>query len=166
MFDRSDSRTSGASRRDFLRTSGVVAGAALAGNLAIVRSAHAQGSDTLKIGLIGCGGRGTGAANNAMQADPNTRLVAMGDLFMDKIQRSRNYLKKRKPKQMAVDDDLERTVLALDQLGLDAVLRFDVVRQTGGTRTVVSNDAVFDGQHELLRRGMLSVGGSGRSYNH
>ena len=51
------------SRRDFLKTS-----AALAGSLAVARGAYAAGSDTFKIGLIGCGGRGSGAAANAMNA--------------------------------------------------------------------------------------------------
>jgi len=92
-------------RRDFLKTSGVVAGAALAGSLSVARSAHAAGDDVLKIGLIGCGGRGTGAALNALSADKNTRLVAMGDLFEEKVQIKRKFLRQLKPDQVAVDDD-------------------------------------------------------------
>ncbi|HLA84828.1 MAG TPA: Gfo/Idh/MocA family oxidoreductase [Thermoguttaceae bacterium] len=92
-------------RRDFLKTSGVLAGAALAGNLAVARTAHAAGSDTLKLGLIGCGNRGTGAARDAMDADPNVRLVAMGDLFEEKVQTKRKLLQQLKPSQVAVDDD-------------------------------------------------------------
>ena len=69
------------SRRAFLKTSTVVAGGMVAGGLSLGRSAHAAGSDVLKLGLIGCGGRGTGAAGNAMTADKNTKLVAMGDAF-------------------------------------------------------------------------------------
>ena len=48
------------------------------------RMAHAAGDDTLKIGLIGCGGRGTGAVGNAFAADPNTKLVAIADTFADR----------------------------------------------------------------------------------
>ncbi len=88
------------SRRDFLKTSTV---ALTAANLAIGRSAHAAGSDILKIGLIGCGGRGTGAAANAMDADKNTRLVAMADAFSDRVDGSYQRLKKIKPDQVAVD---------------------------------------------------------------
>ena len=66
------------SRRGFLQSStATIVGGALAGSLAIGRSAHAAGSDALKVGLIGCGGRGTGAAAQALGADPNVKLVAM-----------------------------------------------------------------------------------------
>ena len=92
------------SRRDFLKASGVVMGAAMAGSLAIGRSAHAAGSGTIKIGLIGCGGRGSGAAANAMNAGKDIKLVAMADLFDDKVKASREQLRKEKPEQVAVDD--------------------------------------------------------------
>ncbi|MHB1035646.1 MAG: Gfo/Idh/MocA family protein [Pirellulales bacterium] len=81
------------SRRDFLKQSTVLAGGLVAGSLAIGRSAHAAGSDTLKVGLIGCGGRGTGAAKNALDADKNTKLTAMGDAFADSLQASLKSLK-------------------------------------------------------------------------
>jgi predicted dehydrogenase len=81
------------SRRDFLKQSTVLAGGLVAGSLAIGRSAHAAGSDTLKVGLIGCGGRGSGAAKNALNADKNTKLTAMGDAFADSLQASLKSLK-------------------------------------------------------------------------
>ncbi len=97
------------SRRDFLKTSTAAFGAAtvgsLAGSLAIGRSAHATGDDTLKFGLIGCGGRGSGAAGNAMNGHKKNVLVAMADVFEDKVRGSRDRLKKIKPDQVAVDDD-------------------------------------------------------------
>lgn len=89
-------------RRDFLKTS---TAAALAGSLAIGRSAHAAGDDTLKVGLIGCGGRGTGAAANALNADGGARLVAMADAFEDRLQGSLNGLKKRYGDRVTVDAD-------------------------------------------------------------
>jgi predicted dehydrogenase len=73
------------SRRSFLKTGAVVGGALLAGSRGIASGAFAGGSDILKIGLIGCGGRGSGAAANALEADPNVKLVAMGDLFPDRL---------------------------------------------------------------------------------
>ena len=51
----------------------------------MARSAHAAENEVIKIGLIGCGGRGCGAAVNALGADPNTRLVAIGDAFADML---------------------------------------------------------------------------------
>ncbi|MGE3804085.1 MAG: Gfo/Idh/MocA family oxidoreductase [Gemmataceae bacterium] len=71
-----------ASRRDFIKTSALAAGAASFG----MANAHAAGDDLLKIGLIGCGGRGTGAAAQALQADPNVKLWAMADAFEDRLQ--------------------------------------------------------------------------------
>jgi len=73
-------------RRDFLKTSAAVAGGALLGALDVGRFAHAAESNTIKLGLIGCGGRGAGAANDAMTADANTVLVAAADVFADKIE--------------------------------------------------------------------------------
>lgn len=87
-----DVAASGTSRRGFIQKSGLaVAGTALAG-LSIQRSAHAAGSDVLKVGLIGCGGRGTGAALNAMRADPQTKITALGDAFPDQIEHCLNLL--------------------------------------------------------------------------
>jgi len=76
----------GASRRRFLQSS-VAAGAAL--SLSQVPMVHAGGgTEILKIGLVGCGGRGTGAAVNALRADPNVRLVAVADAFRDRLDSS------------------------------------------------------------------------------
>jgi len=94
------------SRRDFLKTSSALAAAgALAGSLSIGRSAHAAGSDLLKIGLVGCGGRGTGAAENALGADKNCKLVAMADVFSDRLQNSLEIVKKHFPDKVAVEPD-------------------------------------------------------------
>jgi len=93
------------SRRKFLKTSAMaVSGAALSG-LAVNLVAHAAGSDVIRIGMVGCGGRCTGAAGDAMSVDPGVRLVAMCDLFMDRVKDSRDRLKKSRPEQVAVDDD-------------------------------------------------------------
>ncbi len=93
------------SRRTFLKYSATLAAGAAVAPLALQRSAHAAGSDIVKVGLIGCGGRGSGAAANAMNAGKDVRLVAMGDLFADKAQAARKALKTIKPDQVMVDDD-------------------------------------------------------------
>ena len=79
-------------------------GAAALGGLSLARGAHAAGSDVIRIGLIGCGGRGPGAALNAMNVDRGVRLVAMTDIFADKVQSRRAMLKQQKPDQVQVDD--------------------------------------------------------------
>ncbi len=93
----------GLTRRQFAQNSAAW-GATLAG-LSLSRSAHAAGSDVIRVGVIGCGGRGAGAAMDAMNADPGVRVVAMSDLFMERVQGRRNALASQKPDQMQVDDD-------------------------------------------------------------
>ena len=88
------------SRRDFLRDS-----AAALGGLSIASSAYAAGSDIIRVGVIGCGGRGTAAAINAMNADKGVRIAAMGDLMLDRVQEKRNLLKVKRPDQVTVDLD-------------------------------------------------------------
>ena len=90
-------------RREFLKLSAVAAAGVAAGGLALNRSAHAAGSDVLRIGLIGCGGRGGGAAANALGADANTRLVAMADAFSDRLQSTLGTLKRQFNDRVAVD---------------------------------------------------------------
>lgn len=60
--------------------------AAAATTAAVAPRIHAAGSDTLRVGLVGCGSRGTAAALNALQADPNTKLVALCDIFSDRLE--------------------------------------------------------------------------------
>jgi predicted dehydrogenase len=91
-------------RREFLQRSAVLAAAA-APALSVARSAHAAGSDVIRVGMIGCGGRCSGAAMEAMQADPGVQLVAMCDLFADRVQSKRAILASQKPDQVAVDDE-------------------------------------------------------------
>ena len=96
-----------ASRRHFLKSSTLAAAGTMAGSLTIARSAHAAGNDTLKVGLVGCGGRGTGAARDALYADDNAKLTAMADVFEDRLQGSLSGLKKDGTvgDRVAVDDD-------------------------------------------------------------
>jgi predicted dehydrogenase len=84
----------GATRRDFL--AGATAAAAGVTLASLAPTVHAAGSDILRIGLIGCGGRGTGAAEQALTADPNTKLVAMGDMFADRLKDSLTRLRNNK----------------------------------------------------------------------
>ncbi len=76
-------------RRDFVKGTAVVAGGLMAGMLPVGVSAFANPSDKkLKLALVGCGGRGTGAAVQALKADQNVQLVAMADAFEDRLEDS------------------------------------------------------------------------------
>jgi predicted dehydrogenase len=82
-------------RRSFLKTSGFAVGATLASTLAVPRAVHAGVSEKIKVGLIGCGGRGTGAAENALVASPENVLVAVGDTFADFAEMSLEKLRRQ-----------------------------------------------------------------------
>jgi len=94
-----------ASRREFLKTTGQVAAASALASVA-VPSVHAAGDDTIRVALIGCGGRGTGAAINALSAKGGPlKLVAMADVFKDRLDGSYNAIKEEKKDQLDVCDD-------------------------------------------------------------
>ncbi len=78
-------------RREFIRAS---AGAGLAATVlpSFAAGWTNGGSDVVRVGVIGCGGRGTGAAFNALEAHPSTRIVALADLFPDRLAQSRSWL--------------------------------------------------------------------------
>jgi myo-inositol 2-dehydrogenase/D-chiro-inositol 1-dehydrogenase len=81
-------------RRKFLKSTGAAAiGGTIALNIGLPKSSFAMNSDTLKVGLIGCGGRGTGAADQALKADPNVVLTHMADIFQDRLDLSIKSLK-------------------------------------------------------------------------
>lgn len=89
------------SRRSFLQFS-----ASLTATLAtreIVRGAHVAGGDRIRVGLIGCGGRGTAAAMDALDADPGVHLVAMADVFADRLAASLAKIQAHCPDRTIVD---------------------------------------------------------------
>ncbi|WP_020469890.1 Gfo/Idh/MocA family protein [Zavarzinella formosa] len=89
-------------RRDF-----VVSGAVAAGALVSMTAGgvHAQGSQAMKVGLIGCGGRGTGAAQNILEADPNVQIVALGDAFEGNVKGALAGLKRKDPKRVTATEE-------------------------------------------------------------
>ncbi len=116
-------RQSARSRRDFLKTS-----ASAAAVLAAVPNVHAAGSEVLRVGLVGCGDRGTGAATQALAADSYVKLVAMADAFADRLEQSLDILLKSekvaakvnvKPDHRFVGFDAYRELIAS---GVDVVL--------------------------------------------
>jgi predicted dehydrogenase len=117
-------------RRHFLKQSTVaaLASGAIASSLPLQRTAHAAGSDILKVGLIGCGGRGTGAAVQALRADKNVKLTAMGDAFADRIESSLAEIQKEADVRDKLDVPPDRRFAGFDAYksvidsGVDVVL--------------------------------------------
>jgi predicted dehydrogenase len=95
--------------------------------LSMTQPVHAAGSDLLKVGLIGCGGRGTGAAIQALSADENVKLWAMGDAFEDRLESSHKTLQKTENVAAKIDVPQERRFTGFDAYqqvinGCDVVL--------------------------------------------
>ena len=110
-------KASPASRRDFLKTS-----TAATIGLGMMTNAHAAGSDTIKVGLVGCGGRGSGAAEDICKAagtSYNIKLHAMGDAFGDHLTNCRDRLRNHediKEKFDVADDRLSELVCVVKHL--------------------------------------------------
>lgn len=92
-------------RREFLGTSAAVS-AGLVGSMALQSSVYAAGTDdTIRVGLVGCGGRGTGAATQALSTEGNVKLVAMADAFADSLESSRKRIAASQKDRVAVDEE-------------------------------------------------------------
>ncbi len=86
-MDQNDSKGK-MSRRDFAKSTAAVVGTLMASQFPMTASAFYGVDDSIRVGLIGCGGRGTGAAVQALNAHPNVKLVAMADAFQDRLEDS------------------------------------------------------------------------------
>lgn len=96
------SSKSSVSRREFVRVSGLGAAAAVASPIG---SAWAGGTrEIIRVGVIGCGGRGTGAAANALEADPDVRITHLADLFPDRLESARTNLAEHDPERATVNE--------------------------------------------------------------
>lgn len=102
------------SRRQFLGASGAALVASSLAQKGFGQGVHVEGSDLLRVGLIGCGGRGTGAAAQALAAEKNVRLVAMGDAFSSRLQGSLETLKKQSEIADKLDVPAERWFVGFD----------------------------------------------------
>ena len=144
------------SRRDFLKTSSA---AALAAPFILAGNASAAGSSaTLKVGLVGCGGRGTGAATQALKADSNLALVAMADVFDDRLQIGLKSLQNNKDVADKVKVEPSKCFIGLDayqkliDCGVDVVL----LASPPGFRPQHLKAAVAAGKHIFCEKPMAT----------
>ncbi len=115
MDPASSLRVSDISRRRFLKgAGGVLAADSLVGWPSISRSAHAAGSEMIRIGFIGCGNRGTGACKEALSVKAPVKLVAVGDLFPERIEISLRNLRKYPEVKARMDVPAERCFTGFD----------------------------------------------------
>lgn len=126
------------SRRNFLKhSSTAVVGGVVAPYVGLNSTAQGQNAETIRVGLVGCGGRGSGAANQAMKADSNVRLTAMGDVFPHRLQGSLDALKRAAGEKIDVDP-------ANQFIGLDA---YEKVINSGVDLVILTTPPAFRPQH-------------------
>ena len=149
------------SRREFLKSSAAaVVGGTVASHLGFVPAVYPAGSDLIRVGLIGCGGRGTGAATDVLQAAPNVKLVAMGDAFKDRLETSRTEINKEAGDKMDVPDD--RCFVGFDayEKVLASGVDYVVLATPPGFRPLHLKAAVAAGKHVFAEK-PVAVDGPG-----
>ena len=141
-------------RRDFLRQSSTSALAAgLLGGLQ--SGAFAAGDDTIRVGLVGCGGRGGGAAKQALSTDGKVQLVAMGDAFPEPVDEKLNTLQqafRSQPERVAVDDDHKFVGLDAYRKVIDSDIDLVILATPPGFRPTHFEYAVEKGRHVFMEK--------------
>jgi myo-inositol 2-dehydrogenase/D-chiro-inositol 1-dehydrogenase len=146
------------SRRDFIKTTTAAAiGTSLSSALV---GAHAAGTDAIRVGLIGCGGRGTGAVEDALRAAPGVTLVAMGDVFADRLDESRERLKAKYPDGVDVPDDRRFVGFDAYQRVIASDVNYIILATPPGFRPAHLKAAVAAGKHIFTEK-PVAVDGPG-----
>lgn len=151
MNENSSSLNVGAdTRRTFLKKSSAVAAATLAAPYIALSPNSYANSQTLKVGLVGCGGRGTGAAREALNADKNVVLTAVGDVFEKQIDGALQSLQKEVGDKLKV----ENKFVGLDayQKVIDSGVDFVVLATPPGFRPMHLKAAVAAGKHVFCEK--------------
>ena len=142
------------SRREFLKTS-ALAGGVLAAPAILPGNLFAKtNSDTLKVGLIGCGGRGSGAADQALNADDNVALTAMADAFHEPLQTSLNSLQTKHPDKVKVTPEKQFVGLDAYQKLIDSGVDVVLLATPPGFRPAHLKAAVDAGKHVFCEKPM------------
>lgn len=141
------------SRRDFLKSSsGIALSAGTVAQLTMSSGLYAAADDTIKVGLVGCGGRGTGAASQALSTEGNVKLVAMGDAFDDRLNGALNNLKNSKKDRVAVDDDHKFVGLDAYKKVIDSGVDLVILATPPGFRPMQFEYAVQKGKHVFMEK--------------
>ncbi len=143
------------SRRQFLKTSTVLTASALASPMMFnIKSSAAPTGETLRVGLIGCGGRGSGAASQALSADKNIQLVAMGDVFEKQLQDSLKNLKTEHPDKVKVTPETSFVGLDAYQKVLNSGVDVVILATPPGFRPSHLKAAIDAGKHVFCEKPM------------
>ena len=147
-------------RRGFLKSSSTIAGGAAAlGSLSIERGAFAQADDTVKVALVGGGGRGSGAADQALGTSGDVKLVAMADAFRDRMDGSQKGLERKHGIKAQVKE--ENKFVGFDAYK-NAIEMADVaiLATPPGFRPIHFAEAIKQGKHVFMEK-PVAVDGKG-----
>jgi predicted dehydrogenase len=148
------------SRRHFLKNSAAIVGASIASRLGRIPAVHAAGSAEIRVGLIGCGGRGSGAADQVLRAAPGVKLIALGDAFADRLEPCRSRLVEKFKDQVDVPKD--RCFVGFDAyekvIGCD--INYVILASPPGFRPAHLKAAVAAGKHIFTEK-PVAVDGPG-----
>lgn len=135
-------------RRTFIGTS--LAGVSTAS--LVGRASFAAGEDRMRVGLIGCGGRGTGAAFNAATASPEIEVAALADLFPDRLASSRRHLAKIEDRLTVTDDDCYVGWDAYQRLLGRSDIDLVILATPPHFRPIHFEEAVMQGKHVFMEK--------------
>jgi predicted dehydrogenase len=138
-------------RREFIKASALVTGGVLLNNYSWAAGAHHSVDDTIKIALVGCGGRGAGAAAQALSTNQNVKLVAMADAFQDRLEATYKGLSGKYAGKVDVPE--ERRFVGFDAYK-QAIALADVVLlcTSPGFRPMHFEEAVKQGKHVFMEK--------------
>jgi predicted dehydrogenase len=137
-------------RREFIKTT---AAASLAAAMPRIPGAYASGSDTIRVGVVGCGGRGTGAAIDCLNSSPGVEVVAMFDLFSDRIESSLAKIKETHPDKVKVTP--ERMFTGFDgfkKLSALPEVNLVIMASPPGFRAMQLRAAVEEGKNVFMEK--------------
>ncbi len=149
------SSASETSRRDFLKTSAVAAGAVAATQFTLQSAVYASGDDAVKVGLVGGGGRGSGAALQALSTEGNVKLVGIADAFEDSARRATKNIKESlgdKGSRVDVKDDMIFTGFDAYQKLIDSGIDLVILATPPGFRPIHFEYAVRAGKNIFMEK--------------
>jgi len=161
-MDKDQNTLNSMSRRDFLKASAASAVLLGTGVMSIAEGAYAAGSDQIRVGLIGCGGRGTGAAFDCVGSSPGVKIVALGDVFKDRLDDCLGALKDDQDLKDKIDIPPDRCFVGFDAYqkviasGVDMV----ILGTPPGFRPTHFMAAVDAGKHVFMEK-PVAVDGPG-----
>ncbi|MFC3196218.1 Gfo/Idh/MocA family protein [Parapedobacter deserti] len=145
-----DTKRVGEQRREFLKTSALLAGSAVLSGMPFM-GAYAEGDDVIKVAVVGCGGRGTGAAFDAIASGANIRIVALADAFRDRLDEAYTKLSERHGDKLDVTED--RKFVGFDAYKQAIPLADVVILATSpGFRPIHFEEAVRLGKHVFMEK--------------